>query len=86
MFEMSSHCNLGEYAPTTETENVRTSIGRPARGMQEITVSFIARHSKSILTVSNETMRQSMVSIASSPCTYPMARFVRCKLALMQRR
>ncbi len=85
MLEIDSQLNSAECAPKKQAENVRTSIGR-ARGMQEITVSFIARHSKSILTVSNETMRQSMVSIASSPCTYPIATLVRCTLALMQTR
>jgi hypothetical protein len=55
------------YAPNKQPENVSTSK-RPARIMQASALSFIARHSKSILTVSKKIMRQSMVSIASSPC------------------
>ena len=63
---MSSHFKSAVCASRKQLANVRTSA--PARVMRTGIPSFIARHSKSVLTVSKEMMRQSMVSIASSPC------------------
>ena len=65
---MSSHFKFAEYALKKQLVNVSSSVHRLTHVMSVNTHSFIARHSKSILTVSKEIMRQSMVSIASSPC------------------
>ena len=86
MLLMSSQFKSAEYAPKKHLVNVRISTHRLPRAMRASTQSFIARHSKSILTVSNEMMRQSIVSIASSPCVYARATVVTCMLALMQSR
>ena len=86
MFEMSPHFKYAEYAPEKHLVNVKKSTHRLPRVMQTSTPSFIGRHSKSSLTVSNEMMRQSIVSIASSPCVCARATFVTCMLALMQSR
>jgi hypothetical protein len=64
---MSSHFKFAEYALKRQVVNVSSSAYRRTRPMQTSSPSFIGRHSKSILTVSNEMMRQSIVSIASSP-------------------
>jgi hypothetical protein len=74
---MSKHFKSAEYVPKKQLVNVRSSANTRARAMRARTPSFIARHTKSILTVSNEMMRQSMVMMAIRPCTEPMTRLVR---------
>jgi len=68
MGTMSSQYKSAVCVQKRQTENVRIRIGRLALAMQASAVSFIGRHSNSILTVSKEMMRQSIVSIARLPC------------------
>lgn len=74
---MLSHFKSAEYACKKKLVKVSNSAHRLPHVMWSSTQSFIARHSKSILTVSNEMMRQSMVRMPRRPCTEPIARLVR---------
>jgi len=80
-----SHWNCG-YESATQHRQAQISASECGYFMRLLVQSFIPRHSKSILTVSNEMMRQSMVRMPRRPCTEPIARLVRYILALMQTR
>jgi len=80
-----SHWNCG-YEAVTHKCTAQSSASMLGYFMAVIVRSFIGRHSNSILTVSNEMIRQNIVKTATAPCVYARAVFVRYMLALMHRR